>query len=188
MQNFPFEYKGKTYWWSRSMTGVNYIFCFNHAINEWCVLASQRGPGCPTAVGKYCVPCGYTDCNETVKETAIRETYEETGIICPDKEVNFLFLRTNPHSKTQNYDCSFYTVLKDDVSLHPVSNANNEPNETSEIVWIPMSKIDKYDFAFEQAPVIKTVYKKYVNISWFRKIMLKLTDYLYSKFKNPILV
>ena len=178
LKNFPFEHDGMTYWWSRSLTGVNVVFCYSKIDNEWCVLADKRGEGCPTCIGMWNVPCGYCDTNETVKQTAIRESLEESGVTIPKDKCKFFTLNTVPHGKFQNYNATFYTILDGDVTDYPTSNEYNEPNETSDIRWIPMSKLDEYKFAFNQAPIIKYLYDKFVAVCWFKKMLIRLSDWL----------
>ena len=68
MYNFPFVEDGQTYWRSRSCTTVGYVFCADKE-GYLCVLANQRGPGAPTNVGKWNVPCGYIDFAEAGGQT-----------------------------------------------------------------------------------------------------------------------
>ena len=78
MNNFPVIKDGKEYWVARNVAVVCFVFA---PINgEWCVLANQRGKGTPDFQGLWNAPCGYLDYNETTKEAAKREVYEETGI------------------------------------------------------------------------------------------------------------
>lgn len=188
MENFEFYWRGNFYWWSRSLTAVSFVFCFNKDLKEWCILANKRGKGCPNSVGLWNVPCGYVDCNETVSDAAKRETYEECGVEIPKENFQFLRLKTTPDEKSQNYSCSFFVKLEGDVSDYQTSNIFNEPDETDCIEWIPISKLSSYDFAFNQKPMIEKVYKKFIKISLFKKLILKLLDYGIRKFKiNPLL-
>ena len=78
MNNFSVIKDGKEYWVARNVAVVCFVFA---PINgEWCVLANQRGKGTPDFQGLWNAPCGYLDYNETTKEAAKREVYEETGI------------------------------------------------------------------------------------------------------------
>jgi 8-oxo-dGTP pyrophosphatase MutT (NUDIX family) len=78
MNNFPITKDGKVYWVARNVAVACFVFA---PINgEWCVLANQRGKGTPDFQGLWNCPCGYLDYNETTKEAAKREVYEETGI------------------------------------------------------------------------------------------------------------
>src|SRR5574344_2081861 len=93
-QNFSFTHDGKIFWYSRSMTGVSYVFCYDNKEKDWCIAANQRGPKASSEVGKYNAPCGYMDFNERIcytdpitnkKGTALRETFEENGITFKEK-------------------------------------------------------------------------------------------------------
>ena len=82
MNNFPITHEGKTYWVSRSMAVACFVFA--NINNEWRVLANQRGTGAADFNGLWNVPCGYLDFDETTKEAAMREVYEETGVKIPE--------------------------------------------------------------------------------------------------------
>ena len=78
MYNFPVIIDGIEYWVARNMAVACFVFA---PINgEGCVLANQRGTGTPDFQGLWNCPCGYLDYDETTKEAAKREVYEETGI------------------------------------------------------------------------------------------------------------
>ena len=79
MNNFEFEYEGKTYWYSRSLA-VNCVLFYHDPLNErWYVLANKRGQGCEFNKGLWNVPGGFIDFNESAAECACRECKEETG-------------------------------------------------------------------------------------------------------------
>lgn len=177
MENFEFEHDGKKYWYSRSMTSVCYVYCKNEE-GEWCILANQRGPNAPSCVGLWNVPCGYLDHNEDIRKAAVRETLEETGIAILRDELNFWKLHTQPDKGKQNMNCQFYVVLNDCTSNHTLTNKYNEPGETSDIRWIPLSKLNDYKFAFKQKPNIREIFNNFVQPTYPRKIMLKLTKWL----------
>lgn len=171
MENFMFEHNGKQYWYSRSMTAVNFVFCRNKNY-EWCILANQRGPSAPSCVGLWNVPCGYLDHNESITEAACRETKEETGVKVEEYQLNFWKLKTSPDKGKQNMNCQFYVVLDGITDLYPVSDQFNEPGETSDIKWIPITEVDKYNFAFNQKPAIFKIYNNFVEPTMLRKIGL----------------
>ena len=50
-------------------------------------LLQRRGPGCPDNIGKLCCSCGYLNWGETLKQAAIRELYEETGLLIQEKDI-----------------------------------------------------------------------------------------------------
>lgn len=177
MENFEFEYEGKKYWYSRSMTSVCYVFCKN-ADGIWCILANQRGPKAPSCVGLWNVPCGYLDHNEDIRTAACRETLEETGVKVMQDQLEFWKLHTQPDKGKQNMNCQFYVVLNGTTDDYPLSNQYNEPGETSDIQWIPLSKLNDYKFAFNQKPNIREIFNNFVQPTYPRKIMLSLTKWL----------
>jgi ADP-ribose pyrophosphatase YjhB (NUDIX family) len=71
------------------------------------VLFVKRGTSV-SHTGKWCMPCGYLDYDETLKEAAMRELYEETGYIASSVE-DFELIRIddNPHSNLQNISFTF---------------------------------------------------------------------------------
>ena len=80
MKNFPVVDKNteREYWISRSIAVVVFLFA-KDIFGETYILAEQRGSGTPDPeyIGKYCVPCGYLDYDETIVQAAQRELMEE---------------------------------------------------------------------------------------------------------------
>ena len=96
MKNFPVIDKNteREYWISRSIAVVVFVFA-KDVFGETYILAEQRGKGTPDPeyVGKYCVPCGYLDFDETCAQAAQRELIEvyrnaDVFVICPS---NFFY-------------------------------------------------------------------------------------------------
>jgi len=155
---------GREVWLSRSCAVVAGIFLdvfsspFSFSRN---VLLVQRGPGCPDNVGKWCMPCGYLDNNETLAEAAIREVYEETGLYLPDLpgfnrcsmagEGQPVFVNSTPSTEQQNVS-HFFTMKISVTSLDrpPVLDITKtkNPGEVSNLLWVPIQDIPLYDMAF----------------------------------------
>lgn len=174
MKNFPIEYDGHVYWRSRSVAVVGFTFCKDKN-GEWCVLANKRGPGCPDEIGKWCVVCGYLDFDdETGNAGVARETYEETGIkIKPEA---FTFDSVNfSKEKDKNVNLRYWTILDGITDNYTLSNAANEKDETTDIKWVKVSEIEKYEWAFGHADTIHEIYEKYVvTLSKGVKYLLEL--------------
>lgn len=153
MKNFSVNIEGKEYWISRSTCVVNFVYRKDGQGN-WNILITKRGKGCPNNVGKWCCPCGYIDYDETIKGAAMRELFEETGIALDQFYFNIVGIQDKPIGN-QNITFRFQV---DASFVNPNSlkttNAFSEPNEIDEIMWIPIAKIDEFDFAFEHRELI----------------------------------
>lgn len=156
LQNFPFYYRGKEYWYSRSVAVVMYVFCKN-ANGEWCVLANKRGKGAPDYNGLWNVSCGYLDFNETCVEAAVRECKEETNVCIDPNDVIFSHYNSNPSENKQNVSFKFYTILNGTINDYELSDKNSEKDEVDDIKWIPVGEIDSFVWAFKHDVVAKRI-------------------------------
>ena len=129
MKNFPIEYEGNIYWRSRSCTTVGFVFCQDNN-GFWCVLANQRGPGAPTNVGKWNVPCGYIDYNEDGNHGVARETFEETGVKIKPESFTFDSVTFSKNDE-QNINLRYWVILDGTIDDYPLSNEANEEGETA---------------------------------------------------------
>lgn len=157
--NFPFYHKGKEFWFSRSVAVTMFTLCKNKS-DEWCVLANKRGKGTPDFQGLWNIVCGYLDFNECGEEAARRETKEETDVDIPIDKIKFLGVNTSPQANRQNVSLRYYTILDGNINDYVLSNENSEEDEVSEIKWIKLTDVDKYDWAFNHDTLIKEMADK----------------------------
>jgi 8-oxo-dGTP pyrophosphatase MutT (NUDIX family) len=134
---------GKTHWISRSVVTICLIKCQDK------FLIIKRGPYV-TQTGKWCLPCGYLDWNETVEECAIREVYEESGLdltkYLDAKDLKPYRISSDPgSSKMENISVEYFIDLGD-IDFPETSII--DPKETLDIDWVSRNDIDRYDFAF----------------------------------------
>lgn len=98
--------------------------------------------------GKWSLPSGYLDRDETAGEGMVRELYEETGW---ESEVISLF-RVNsnpnrPHEDRQNIALDFM--------VKPLKKTGEPDGENSKIEWIPIEKLlPLNEFAFDHGETI----------------------------------
>lgn len=154
LQNFPFEYKGKTFWYSRSVAVVPFIFAKNR-FNEICILANKRGEGAADFQGLWNVPCGYLDFDETIPQAAVREVFEETGVIVSLTDENIVKINSDPTENRQNVSVHLMTMVNGHCEDITLSTDHMEHDEVAEVAWIPLSEIDKYPWAFNHKSTIQ---------------------------------
>ena len=166
MKNFPVIDKatGREHWISRSIAAVVCIIAKDKSGDEY-VLAVQRGKGTPDPeyVGKYCMPCGYLDYDETVAQAAQREVKEETGLTFPVADFKLVTINDNPFDdKRQNV--TFRYLVKSDVLVNELelmfTTKNSEKDEVSGIRFIKLSNIELYEWAFNHETLIKEIATK----------------------------
>lgn len=181
MNNFPFKYYGKEYWYSRSVVCTNYVFAMVH--NNWYVLAAQRGIN-QTQPNKWNVPGGFLDHDETCEECAIRETYEETGVTY-FKDTHLFNINSWPGQfDKQHVVMSHYVNLGEFTSIYKLpkfDTSHNEPGETQWIRWIPVSDIDSYIWIDNQKKMILKIYHNKINPNFIQRIKNFILKYVETK-------
>lgn len=155
---------GREHWVSRSIAAVVCIIAKDKSGDEY-VLAVQRGKGTPDPeyVGKYCMPCGYLDYDETIAQAAQREVKEETGLTFPVTDFKLVTINDNPSSdKRQNV--TFRYLVKSDILVNELelmfTTKNSEKDEVSGIRFIKLSNIELYEWAFNHETLIKEITTK----------------------------
>lgn len=161
---------GKEIWVSRSVA-VNCLVIFQtkNIIPDYYVLSEKRGNGLSDESGKWCFPCGYLDWNESAKEAAIREVFEETGldldyylnngkVIVNDLEQPW-FVDSNPSSNRQNVTLRHACIITDD-KLPKITNKYSDPNEIELLRWIELDELIEYDWAFGHDKIIREYLNK----------------------------
>jgi len=179
MENFPVEYieketgKKKVAWISRSVAVSGFIFCKSHG--EWFVLANQRGEGAPDFKHCWNGICGYLDYDENAYEAQIREVYEETGLRLRCMDFRNYGVNSSPKENRQNVTIRHYAILKGNIEDYSdFSFEHMEKNEVENIRWIKVKDIKEYEWAFEHNKIIEYIFNKFINIPWYKKLVLNL--------------
>lgn len=153
--------EGREHWISRSIAVVVFLFA-KDIFNQEYILAEQRGKGTPDPeyVGKYCVPCGYLDYDETIVQAAQRELMEETGLNLPTSDFKLVNFNDIPESdKRQNV--TFRYIINSNVPVEDLSKLfttkNSEKNEVESIKFISLTNINNYEWAFNHQELIKEI-------------------------------
>lgn len=155
--NFGIKRNGVEYWVSRSNTVSLYVYC-KDKMDNWYVLASQRGPKAKFS-GKWNVVCGFLDYGYTLEETAVKECQEETGVKI---NINNLHnIGTNSSKKRDAVNTCFYTILNGAIDNYPTNISGSEPGEVTQAKWININELSDYDFSGKQAEHALSIFKEY---------------------------
>lgn len=162
LHNFPFIYRGKEYWYSRSVAVTHFIFAKN-ASDKWCVLANQRGKGAESYQGYWNCPCGYLDFDECGEEAAQRETFEETNVFIKKENIKFWNVISSPKAHRQNVSIHYYTVLDEKCEDFELSNINAEKNEVKSLKWVAIDEKDEQKWAFNHSNHITEIFNSVIT-------------------------
>lgn len=135
--------KGKSHWISRSVV----VICLITWKGKFLIV--RRGNHV-TQTGKWCLPCGYLDYDESVEECAVREIWEESSIDIREyeHEIRLDYVNSKPdHTRKQDIGFHYIVEIKSDeepkIDLSVV-----DPKETTDIKWIGVGDLDEFTFAF----------------------------------------
>lgn len=137
---------GRIIFIARSTAVVGCVLCVND--DKLSVLMVERGPKVDNS-GKWCMPCGYLDWDESLKEAVIRELFEETGLDFDalDKSKvlyaeldNPYRVQSSPKSHRQNVSHHFGIVIQGPPPELPKTKAMQE-GEVASVEWVPLDAI-----------------------------------------------
>ena len=98
--------------------------------------------------GKWGIPGGFLNRDETAKEAALRELLEETGL---EGEIISLFrINSNPNRKGEDRQNVVIEFI-----IKPLKEIGKPDNESSEVEWVAIEEIDNLDFAFDHGETVK---------------------------------
>jgi len=161
-------------WISRSVAVVGIVFILVE--NTMKVLIGKRSKNMLDEAGKYGIPCGYLDYQETAFEAMTREVYEETSLYLPMYKNYLLYnnneqpivIRDNPANNRQNVSLIYLSVY--DMNKRPelfpeyiqsFSNKESEKVEWMKITDFYMRYEKKYKWAFNHNETIKEAVKHF---------------------------
>lgn len=154
---------GKKVWLSRSMAVcvVVRIHLTERGSGNPIFVMTKRGEGV-THTGTVCFPCGYLDYNETLQEAALRELFEETGILIQSLDNMYMdVINDDPNSFAQNVTARFVVdlTMNDAIFESFVKNLkkheeNVDKNEVDGIILLGGSNYDSFEYAFNHGDLL----------------------------------
>lgn len=121
-----------------------------------------------TCGGKYGLPGGYMNMDETIVKAAAREVFEETGYETSNPVI-FLIndIADRKQEDRQNLDIA--------VILTALDKTGVPDDENSDVAWFPLDALpNEAEFAFDHYDVIKR-YREYLS----NPCPLPITDFTY---------
>lgn len=124
---------------------------------KWCILCGKRAGNDPKYNGgQFDVPCGEKEEGENPKDTAIRETFEETGI---KLNPNILtYVEKHPWGdKDGNYGMNFYAICEECLKVQ------KGDFEHDFFKWLPVEEVKTLRWAFQMDEKIIKYFKAFVE-------------------------
>jgi ADP-ribose pyrophosphatase YjhB (NUDIX family) len=96
-----------------------------------------------TDSGLFALPGGRHELGETLTETAIRETIEETGVKI--RIVGLIGIYSNPHHVVAFSDGEVRQEFSICFRGRPVEGAPRSSDESTDVDWVPRGRLDHLD-------------------------------------------
>lgn len=105
--------------------------------------------------GKFCLPGGYMDRDEGIRNTVIREAREESGYDCVID--TFFAVLDSPNRGDDRQNVGMVFILK------PVKKVSEADSESTEVTWFPLDALPpNEEIAFDHAEIIQA-YKEHLK-------------------------
>ena len=93
--------------------------------------------------GRWCLPGGHTEAGESVVETCLRETLEETGLEV--RMLRLLGVYSSPHRVVEYSDGNRYHIVALNFEVEPVGGALTLSDETTDYGYFSWDEIIRMD-------------------------------------------
>jgi ADP-ribose pyrophosphatase YjhB (NUDIX family) len=127
------------------------------------IVLVQRG--FPPALGKWSFPGGIVELGETVRDAAVRETKEETGLdveLIQDTPMDAYDIMT----KDAKGNLQFHYVLLQFLTK-PRDGRLKSSSDVTDARWVPFKEVERYDLAESVRDFFKKHRKELENCCFF---------------------
>ena len=116
--------------------------CVVMLIRDGKVLLGERGEDCQTSKGEFAFPGGRMDYGNTPKQSAVREVFEETGLVIEEKDLKFFRYVDEyfPNEKRHYVSLVFVVVCPKGEPI------NKEPDKCKGWEWIDPDNLPNNTF------------------------------------------
>lgn len=161
---------GKEVWDSRSVAVVGMILMRHEGENY--VIIGKRGPALPNEIGRWCMPCGYLDKNETCEEAVVREVWEESGfnVYKSMEQYNIIHdqmhfpwkINSIPEGDLQTVSMHYALYLSSEANMYRdvaslpelTFEHNKHAGEVDDVRWVNVKNLWEYDICFNHDSTI----------------------------------
>ncbi len=122
--------------------------------NKGKILLVKRSPHMIEG-GKWSIPSGYMEMNETAAEGALRELYEETG--WEGKIIKLFRIITNPDRPNEDRQNIAFEFI-----VEPTIQTGSMDNESTDMKWEALDRINFQSLAFDHGESLR-LYSEWKN-------------------------
>lgn len=147
---------GREFWISRANAVCVMVVRVNpENTSKLQVLAGLRGKDV-TDSGLWCMPCGYLDWDESLKEAGRREVWEESNLLLDLANFEIHEIDSNPSKARQNVTTHFrYFATEDETKDQDMTPKNF--GEVEEIRWVTVGEHKELPWAFDHGDRISNL-------------------------------
>ena len=129
-------------------------------------MASERGKEAADFQGLWNVPCGYVDFDETTKESAARELFEECGVKVDPSLLKLVKVQDGITENHQNITLRYVYFADESILEQEFSKTLNEGEEVGEIKWLSLDEVNEKEWAFDHDDAIHWILDHQSNLKW----------------------
>jgi 8-oxo-dGTP diphosphatase len=105
--------------------------------------------GTPPLMGEWSLPGGVLECGETLREAAVREAREETGLVVEAADMLGVYERVIRDEGRVRYH---YVLI--DFLCHPVGGELKAGSDAADVRWFTRDELPSLNLAYDASDVV----------------------------------